>query len=251
MAGTVQDVLDIARSQIGVDSGRRYFEDMGDAWWGQAWCARFGRWVFWKAGVDCHWPYDVAFDERDVPSKYRVGKYDLQAGDTFCMDWLEDGWRDGKGDHFGIVQSVHDWGVSSIEGNAGNPGKVREEQRLWDCIICGIRPTYKVSEGQWRKSGERWWYAYNGGGYPKAELKEIDGQKYLFDSDGWMVTGWAKADGAWRYFDKTKGRTEGQMLRSTVINDGTGFYALGADGAMLTGDMTNPEHDGTFGRLML
>lgn len=142
MAGTVEDVLSTARSQLGVSSGQKYFEEMGDAWWGQAWCARFGRWVFWKAGVDCHWDKDYAFDERDVPRDHRAGKYDLRPADPLCFDW--DG--DAKGDHFGIVESRQDWGCVTVEGNAGIPGKVRREQRLWSEIICGIRPTFADAE---------------------------------------------------------------------------------------------------------
>lgn len=135
MAGTVEDVLRIARSQIGVASGRKYFEEMGDAWWGQAYCARFGRWVFWKADVDCHWDKDYAFDERDVPQAYRVGKYNLQPAYPLCFDWD----FDGAGDHYGIVESTQDWGVVTVEGNT-NGGKVDRQQRLWSTIICGIRP---------------------------------------------------------------------------------------------------------------
>lgn len=246
MSGTVEDVIRIAESQLGETDGAKYFAYFGAGDLG-AWCVAGGRWCYANAGVDCHWDWSFqAFDWRDVPSKYAVEPSDLQRGDFVSFDWDDDV----KGDHVGIVTGVYDWGISTIEFNT-DWGRVARKQRVWSVVICGIRPTYKAEGGQWRKSGERWWYAYSGGGYPKAELKEIDGHKYYFDADGWMVTGWAKTDGAWRYFDKTKGHTEGQMLRSTVINDGTGFYALGADGAMLTGDMTNPEHDGTYGRLML
>lgn len=253
MSGTAEDVLRIARSQIGVTSGRKYFEEMGDAWWGQAYCARFGRWVYWKADVDCHWPYDVAFDERDVPQRYRVDKHDLQPADPLCFDWMDsEGYRDGKGDHFGIVESVQDWGCVTIEGNT-NGGKVDRQHRLWDCIICGIRPTYaNGSGGKWVRSGERWWWQYPDGDWPKSEWKQINDAWYYFDANGWMATGWVSHQGKWYWCDKTKGSTEGQMLTSTCIHDGTDWYALGSDGAMLTGSvMTNPSHDGTFGRLLL
>ena len=227
MSGTVQDVLDIARSQLGESSGRKYFEEMGDAWWGQAWCARFGRWVFWKAGVDCHWDKDYAFDERDVPQQYRVDKYDLQPAYPLCFDWADSsGYRDGKGDHFGIVESVQDWGCVTLEGNAGIPGKVRREQRVWDCIICGIRPTFAQSKGQWIKCDGRWWYKHPDGSY--------------------TMNGWEQIDGKWYYFDH-----EGWMLASAVVEDKGSFYALGASGAMLTDVRTHTAHDGRYGALEL
>jgi hypothetical protein len=227
MAGTVEDVLRIARSQLGETSGRKYFEEMGDAWWGQAWCARFGRWVFWKAGVDCHWDKDYAFDERDVPQQYRVDKYDLQPAYPLCFDWADSsGYRDGKGDHFGIVESVQDWGCVTLEGNAGIPGKVRREQRVWDCIICGIRPTFAQSKAQWIKEDGRWWYRHADGSYTR--------------------NGWECIDGKWYYFDH-----EGWMLASTCVNDGTGWYALGASGAMLTDLKTHTAHDGRYGAIEL
>lgn len=222
MSGTAEDVLRIARSQIGVTSGRKYFEEMGDAWWGQAWCARFGRWVYWKAGVDCHWPYDVAFDERDVPREYRVGKYDLQPADPLCFDWD----NDVKGDHFGIVESVQDWGCVTLEGNT-NGGKVDRQHRLWDCIICGIRPTYAGSgKAEWVKQDGRWWYRHADGSYTRDGWEQIDGTWYYFDAAGWM-------------------------LASTCVQVDGRWYALGPDGAMLTDVKTNAAHDGTFGRLML
>lgn len=249
MSGTVEDVIRVAEGEIGKSDGNKYFSYFGAKNLG-AWCVAGARWCYAVADVDCHWHASFqAFDWRDVPSKYAVRPKDLKRGDFVAFDWPDDEGYDGKGDHVGIVTGVYDWGITTIEFNT-DWGVVAKKQRVWEVVICGIRPTYKTSEGQWRKSGERWWYAYNGGGYPKGELKEIDGQKYYFDADGWMVTGWAKAEGAWRYFDKTKGSVEGRMLKSTVINDGTGYYIIDKDGAMVTNPKTNSSHDGTFGRIV-
>ena len=254
--GTVQDVLDIARSQIGVTSGRKYFEDMGDEWYGQAYCARFGRWVYWKADVDCHWPYDVAFDERDVPRRYRVGKYDLQPGDAVCFDWLEDGWRDGTGDHFGIVESVQDWGIVTIEGNTSG-GRVDRQQRLWDCVICGIRPTYSA-KSEWIQADDgRWWYRHADGSYTRDGWEKIDGEWYYFDVDGWMVTGWVHWGTNWYYLSEWStdyAGPLGHMVHGGVYSDMTGRpYKFWPDGRMDDGyDATvypHQEHDGFYGFL--
>jgi hypothetical protein len=88
--------------------------------------------------------------------------------------------------------------------------------------------------------------------YPKSTWKLIGNKWYYFDADGWMVTGWVHTAGKWYFCDKTKGSTEGQMLESTIINDGGYFYALGKDGAMITTSVNaSQDHDGHFGHLIL
>ena len=76
------------------------------------------------------------------------------------------------------------------------------------------------------KKDGRWWYRHADGSY--------------------TTNGWEQIDGKWYYFDR-----EGWMLASTVVEDKGSFYALDASGAMLTDVKTNPDHDGTYGRLML
>lgn len=217
MSGTVEDVISVAESQLGDTDGAKYFNDLGAPDLGP-WCVAFVRWVMSKAGVGFDWHTWYAWDYSDAPKP--INPRDLQPGDAVSFDWDDDG----GGDHVGIVKSVHDWGIVTIEGNTGG-GEVAEKQRVWGVVVCGLRPTY-AGGGEWVKSGHRWWYRHPDGSYTTNGWEQIDGKWYWFDSEGWM-------------------------LASTVINDGTGYYALGADGAMLTGDMTNPVHDGTFGRLML
>lgn len=218
MSGTAADVIRVAQSQIGCTNGAKYFNDLGSPDLGP-WCVAFVRWCMKRAGVPFDWNTWYAWDWSDAPSP--IAPHDLKAGDAVSFDWDEDS----GGDHVGIVKSVHDWGISTIEGNTSG-GTVAEREREWGCVVCGIRPSYAAPKAQWIKQDGRWWYRHADGSYTRNGWEQIDGKWYYFDAEGWM-------------------------LASTVVNDGTGWYALGESGAMLTDVRTNPEHDGTYGRLIL
>lgn len=218
MAGTVEDVLDIARSQLGETDGAKYFNDLGSPDLGP-WCVAFVRWVMSKAGVGFDWHTWYAWDYSDAPKP--INPRDLQPGDAVSFDWDDDE----KGDHVGIVKSIHDWGIVTIEGNTGG-GEVAEKQRVWDNIICGIRPTFAQGKAQWIKKDGRWWYRHADGSYTRNGWEQIDGKWYYFDHEGWM-------------------------LASTVVEDKGSFYALGKSGAMLTDLKTRKEHDGRYGAIEL
>lgn len=218
MSGTVADVLSAAQSQLGCTNGAKYFNDLGSPDLGP-WCVAFVRWCMSKAGVEFPWHTWYAWDYSDAPKP--INPRDLQAGDAVSFDWDDDG----GGDHVGIVKSVHDWGIVTIEGNTSG-GIVAEKQRVWSVVICGIRPSYKAAKGQWVKQDGRWWYRHADGSYTRNGWECIDGEWYYFDHEGWM-------------------------LASTCVNDGTGWYALGASGAMLTDLKTHTAHDGRYGAIEL
>lgn len=70
--------------------------------------------------------------------------------------------------------------------------------------------TAPAARAQWvQKEDGRWWYRHADGSYTAGDWELVDGRWYLFDAEGWMLTGWQMKDGRW--------------------------YLLGADGAMLTG----------------
>ena len=250
MAGTAADVIAVAEGELGKSDGSKYFAYFGYPDLGP-WCVAGDRWANAVAGVDFPWHTFYAWDWSDAPCAHAITPSDLQAGDSISLDWD----YDGGGDHVAIVKSVHDWGCSTVEFNAGVPGKVRNEQRLWDNIICGIRPVYKVAE--WVKSGDRWWYRHADGSYTRDGWEQIDGKWYYFDADGWMVTGWVHYGQHWYYMSEwAEGYAAplGHMVSGGVYADLTGrCYAFWPDGRMV--DQPDVEvhphdaHDGFYGYL--
>lgn len=80
----------------------------------------------------------------------------------------------------------------------------------------------------WIQDGGRWWYRYPDGSCQKDSFLALDGNWYLFDTDGWMVTGWQQKDGYQYYFDPNG------AMRTGWLNPGDGWYYLnpGPDGAV-------------------
>lgn len=76
--------------------------------------------------------------------------------------------------------------------------------------ITGGGSTAPAARAQWVQGEDgRWWYRHADGSYTAGDWELVGGKWYLFDAEGWMLTGWQMKDGRW--------------------------YLLGADGAMLTG----------------
>lgn len=78
---------------------------------------------------------------------------------------------------------------------------------------------------QWIKSGNRWWYRHEDGGYTMNGFETIGGKTYYFDGAGWMVTGWRNVNNKWYYFDGS-----GAMRTNAWIGD----YYVGSNGVMAT-----------------
>lgn len=125
-----------------------------------------------------------------------------------------------------------------LEGNTSsaqddrNGGMVAiKERRADDTNIrafCYIDYPEDIVEPGWRLAadGVRWWYEFADRTWATGmqELESSTGKhKYLFDSQGYMLTGWQQDHGNWYYFDDTKGSpNEGAMWRS----DDTGAQTL-------------------------
>lgn len=171
---TAQQILDIARAEIGVrespagSNRQKYGEAYG--WNGVAWCAQFVWWVFHQAGADnllpmktasCWFLMDAAKKEGLwVTSGYKPGDvliYDFPGGNSV--------------DHTGICEAVAGNTVTAIEGNTGvgndaNGGMVMRRKRPVAQIKGAVRPKYDIGkpillvaqeaiDGKWGNGDER------------------------------------------------------------------------------------------------
>ena len=87
-------------------------------------------------------------------------------------------------------------------------------------------------KGQWKQSGNKWWYQYEDGTYPKNEFIAIDNKLYRFDQYGYMQTGWFKVNNE-DYYAISSGEIKAQWVGS-----GNNWYYVDADGKMVTGFQT-------------
>lgn len=82
---------------------------------------------------------------------------------------------------------------------------------------------------KWIQSGNKWWYRHSDGSYTTNDFEEIGNQRYYFDSNGYMVTGWQCIFGQWYYFDSNGFYQTGEHF----INGE--YYYFNNQGIMQTG----------------
>ncbi len=82
-------------------------------------------------------------------------------------------------------------------------------------------------KGNWTKYGNRWKYYHSDGSYTRNDWEEIDGYWYLFDSNGWMLTGWQYANENWYYL-----QGNGAMLDQGWHEISGDWYYMYSGGAM-------------------
>ena len=87
-------------------------------------------------------------------------------------------------------------------------------------------------KGQWKQSGNKWWYQYEDGTYLKNEFITIDNKLYRFDQYGYMQTGWFKFNNEDYY------ATSSGAIKAQWVGSGNNWYYVDADGKMVTGFQT-------------
>lgn len=81
---------------------------------------------------------------------------------------------------------------------------------------------------QWMKSGNQWWYRHADGSYARDGWETIGGKDYLFDANGWMLTGWQKVDNNWYYLESSGIKATNKWI--------SGKYYVKSDGVMATNE---------------
>ena len=144
----LQKVLDIARSYLGVETGSREHKKIVDAYnsvdpkpvgytanYQDDWCDIFVTTVFQQAGLsdligrECGVQRHIGIMEKKGIWK---GRTQPKVGDVVTFDWDGGGWAD----HIGIVESVNNGVITTIEGNsslyAGSTAKTKVNRKTYD-----------------------------------------------------------------------------------------------------------------------
>ena len=144
----LQKVLDTARSYLGVQTGSREHKKIVDAYnsvdpkpvgytanYQDDWCDIFVTTVYQQAGLsnligrECGVQRHIGIMEKKGIWK---GRTQPKVGDIVTFDWDGGGWAD----HIGIVESVNNGVITTIEGNsslyAGSTAKTRVNRKTYD-----------------------------------------------------------------------------------------------------------------------
>ena len=163
--------------------------------------------------------------------------------------------------HTGIVYSVKNGKIYTVEGNSSDQ-VAKREYALNAARIAGYgRPLYnnRGDDGKfvaakewcyldasgarasgWIKSEGNWHYLDPATGLMVRGKKVIDGKTYSFDTAGVMKTGWAKESSKWYYYD-----TSGAMQTNCWIEDS---YYVDANGVMAVNTWIGDKYVGADGK---
>lgn len=78
----------------------------------------------------------------------------------------------------------------------------------------------------WQQDESGWWYRDTDGSFYQNGWKEIEGSRYYFDENGYIITGWLELDGKDYFFDDS-GRydeTKKRPMVALTFDDGPGEY---------------------------
>ena len=242
---SVDTLLSVARGQIGYSRwddaetgtkyGRWYAEKYGPAWLansGVPYCAMFVSWVFDRAGVKVKWlpdTYCPNIHDRIESADDDYSSKNAEPGDVVLFDWQ----CDGEDDHVGIVEENTGSYLVTIEGNTsagssgsqGNGGKVARRTRSYAVTTIIGRPDFSA-DARWvsSKDGKSWWYDHGDGSYA-TDWEKIDGEWYFFDEKGWMKAGWLQRGKRWYYLNPNHDGTFGRMVTGWFKVGGKWYYA--------------------------
>lgn len=92
----------------------------------------------------------------------------------------------------------------------------------------------QIRQGEWKKNEYGWYFVNETGNFVKNIWMNIDDNVYLFDTDGYMATGWKNVNKeAWYYFGQS-----GMMKKKCWVQTNGQWYYLTEDGSLLTNGVT-------------
>lgn len=181
----------------------------------------------------------------DVAKALDCGAWVAQYADNDATGYQDAPWNEGAYDCAIRQYSSH----GSLDGYTGNLdlNKAYMDADGWAKYVgaASAQPT------GWIQNDGRWRYRHADGSYTKSVWEQIDGKWYLFDADGWMLTGWQQVGGKWYYLTDSGAMATGwvndcgkwyymdpdtgAMHAADVESIGGKWYAFGADGEMQYG----------------
>lgn len=139
------------------------------------------------------------------------GWYDWGSKWVFFNDGQVDGFKYGQ-----MIYSVEDVLIDNEEYSFDAYGWLIGEE--WDNPEEGDEwEDYDNLEGEWKKDEDKWWFMLSDGSWVIDGIEKINDELYMFDDEGYMLTGWQEwIDGNQYYFYPE----DGNMARNTVTPDG-------------------------------
>ncbi len=101
---------------------------------------------------------------------------------------------------------------------------------LGTALLLSMAFAMSAQAGVWSQDETGYYYLTDDNAYARAQLMEIDGVTYGFNSSAYMMTGWSQLDGNWYYFDPASGAME----TGWKDLEGTWYYLDPSTGVMKT-----------------
>ena len=125
------------------------------------------------------------------------------------------------------VLEQYGWGIDKVTTHQHWSGKYCPHRTLdkgWNRFLKmveeAMKPAEKVKAG-WKQYGAKWKYVFSDGSYKKNGWLSLSDGSYLFDKDGWMLTGFQTTEnGNSFYLDPKSGRCLTDCEKTIVIDDG-------------------------------
>lgn len=153
----INKILNIARAELGYKEGSnnntKYGADYGLNY--NPWCQMFIWWIAQKAGIG----EDIIPKTASCPTAYRwftsrnkeiVSHSQAQPGDIVFFQW--NGSK--NADHVGIVETVQNGIMTTIEGNKNDAVERRQVNVNNSCIFAICRPTYVITSEEIKPAPE-------------------------------------------------------------------------------------------------